>query len=81
MERDRISIDHPREEGVNDARGTCADPVVCYKVAMIPVLMATGLGPLAGPQHTVTGPDHLAGVAPLAAASLLAGLAWIGLPP
>jgi hypothetical protein len=41
---------------------------------MITSLMATGLGLLAGAQHAATGPDH-------SAASLLVGLAWIGVSP
>jgi len=61
---------------VNGARGSFEDSVVCYKVAMLPDLIATGLSLLAGAQHAATGPDPLAGLA-----LALPGLAWIGLSP
>ena len=62
-ERDRINIDRAHEDGMNGARGSCADPGVCYKVAMTSDVMASRLGPAAGAQHAGTGPDQLTGVA------------------
>ena len=45
-----MSVACPGEGGVNGARGACGVSTVCYKVAMITPLMATGLGLLAGAQ-------------------------------
>ena len=70
-----MNIVRASEDGVNGARGSFEDSVVCYKVAMIPELMAMGLSLLAG-AHAATGPDPLAGLA-----LALPGLAWIGLSP
>lgn len=52
----------------------------CARMPLVPVFSALWLGLLAGGQHALGGPDHLAGVAPFAAAggrrAWRVGLAW-----